>query len=368
MSDSTSIPIRYVSESNDPVLAAPRGPVKTPSYDILVPIPETADLDCDLVDIPRLLRTPLAVAADRGGTVTIASIPTVPSDVGSDQLHEAEDGSGIMGPVIRKAQEHVSTALDTATSLHEDVSVNGFVGVVDVPETAFADLTTDGDYDAIYLGRQTTNRVQLWDEAVISRVLDTVPCAVYVENIGVDAEARLEEVDAQVEPDGHSSSEPITDILLAIGTGPHSVLGAETARALANESGASVRALHLFQSTDDKVSQQKGRKALSLAEYVLSNLPAVESELRVSDDVITELLTEIEQCDVAIIGAPTEKPLLSRLLARSAPDELMSQSTASVITVRQPSEALDEVYYRWKRAVERTSGVDMPPAVEGRER
>jgi len=365
MSDPTTIPIRHVSELTSLNSSGIRGPIEPPSYNILVPIPGDADIDYDRFNIPRLLRTPLAVAADHDGTVTIANILTVPSDVDYDELKDTDGGSGIMNSVVRTAQEQVSFILDVTENPDEDITVNGFVGVVEVPEAAFVEFTTSEYYDAIYLAQYDSNRLHLWDEPMISSALDNTTSAVYVENIGSDTELRIEESDGQVVPDGHSSSEPITDILLAVGTGPHSVLAAETARALAHASGASVHALHLFPSTDDGTSRQKGKNALSLAEYVLSNLSTIESEARESEDIVAELLTEIEQYDVAIIGAPTKQPLLGRLFERSPSNELKSQSTTSVITVRQPKDAMKSVYYRWKRAVERTPGVDVSSDEEG---
>lgn len=364
MSDPTSIPIRPVSESSVPSSAATHGPVNTPSYDILVPVPGEEDIDPSLLNIPRLLQTPLAVADDRDGSVMVASILIAPSDVGAEEICTDENGPKMMEPVIEAAQQELATFLDIANDVGGDVTVHGFVGVADAPGTALGELTTGEQYDAVFLAQTHTDSLQLWDEPAIRSVHDTAHCAVYVENIGLDEERNVHESSADDASDSEPPSNRPTKILLAVGTGPHSVLGAETARAVAKASGASVHALHLLTNTDDGATRQKGRKALSLAEYVLSDLPDVECEAREAESPTNELLTEIEQYDLAIMGAPTKSSLLDRLFVRSPPEEAMARSTTSVITVRQPSEAMDSVYYRWKRAVERVTDEDLPPAEE----
>lgn len=367
MSDQTSIPIRHVSELSTPGSAARYSPVNTPSYDILVPIPGDEDIDSELLHIPRLLQTPLAVAEDRDGSVTIANILIAPSDVRPEELDNNENGTGMMESVIQAAKQELATFLDIANDISGDVSVHGFVGLVNAPEAGLCEPTTGDQYDAIFLAQTHMDSFQLWDEPTISSVLDTAHCGVYVENIGADEDLVFQESSGKTTPDGELSLDQPTDILLAVGTGPHSVLGAETARAVAKASGAGVHALHLITSSDDGPTRQKGRNALSLAEYVLSDLPNVECEMREVETTTDGLLTEIDQFDLSIIGAPTKSPLRSRLFTRSTPEEVIAQSTTSVITVRQPAEAMDSVYYRWKRAVERTTDVDLPPAEEGEE-
>ncbi|AGB31746.1 universal stress protein UspA-like protein [Natrinema pellirubrum DSM 15624] len=367
MSDHTSIPIRNVSELPTLSSAVTHSPVKTPSYDILVLIPGDKDIDPDLVNIPRLLQTPLAVAEDRDETVTIASILIAPSDIEPEELANNENGTGIMASVIQTAKQKLAIFLDIANDIGEDVSVQGFVGVVKALEAGLNEPTTGDQYDAIFLAQTNTDSLKLWDEPTISSVLDTVHCAVYVENIGADEDLVFQESSRGTAPDSEPPFNQPTDILLAVGTGPHSVLGAETARAVAKASGASVHALHLITSSDDGPARQKGRKALSLAEYVLSDLPNVECETREVETATDELLTEIDNYDLSLIGTPTKSSLLSRLFAQPTSEKVITQSTTSVITVRQPAEAMDSVYYRWKRAVERTTDVDISPAEKGEE-
>lgn len=284
-----------------------------------------------------------------------------PNDIPTDELETDGDGTGILDSVIRRAQEDLVTVLESAMDLASDVPVHGFVGVVEVPEAALSGVVTGEHYDGICFAQNSTGTVRLWNEPVISSVLNSAHCAVYIENIGAESELIVERSNSEPTQGDHGASRDVSDILLAVGTGPHTVLGAETARALAHAFGASVHALHLFTSSDE-VSRQDGEEALALAEYVLSDVPKVECEARSVEAVTEVLLAEIEQYDVAIIGAPTKQPLVSRLFARSTPDELVSQSDTSVITVRQPSEAMDSVYYRWKRAIERTS--DQPASAD----
>ena len=365
MSDQIAIPIRHIGELDSPASPVAHSPVTNPSYDVLVPLPGDQQSPYDTVDIPQLLQTPLAIAADREGTITVASILVAPSDVGTDELDTDTDASGIMDSVIDAAQSELAGLVDIANDLVETVSVHGFVAVVDVPESAFSEFTTDDAYDAIFLPQIKTESLHLWEEPIINSVLDTAHCAVYVENIGSERQLVLQDTNDGDGSDAELPAQEIGEILVAVGTGPHSVLGAETARAVAKASGAGVRALHLLTSSDDGPTRQKGRRALSLAEYVLSDLPDFESEIREVESPIDELLSEIENHDIAIVGAPTKSSLLRRLFAGPTPEQVMTQSTTSVVTVQQPSKAMDSVYYRWKRAVERTTKVDITPPEGG---
>lgn len=361
MPDPSEIPVRDFREGSTSVSSTIRHPIQHPSYNILVPIPGDAAIRYDQLQLSRLLRTPLAVAEDRGGAITIANILVAPDDIPAGDLEADSDGTGILDSVLRDAQEDLVTVLERAIELAGDVPVHGFVGVVDLPKSALSEFTTGEHYDGLCLAQNSTGSVRLWDEPVISDILGSAQCAVYIENIGAESELIVETPDGEATRDAHVDPRNVSDILLAVGTGPHTVLGAETARALATASGASVAALHLFTSSD-RASRQDGEEALTLAEYVLSDVPNVEFEARSVAGITDALLAEIDQYDVAILGAPTKQPLVSRLFARSTTDELVSQSDTSVITVRQPPDAMDSVYYRWKRAIERTA--DQPASTD----
>jgi len=362
MTDSMPIPVQQYSGTPKTSLTPDHGPVSSPSYDILVPLPDAKTVDYEQLNIPRLLRTPSAIAKDRNGSITVASIVTAPSEVDIDTEGDTNFPDE-MAQVINLAQDRVAKILDAVADYQEGVAVSGLVMVGHAPENVFAECTTGEGYDAVFFGQARGSGQRLWDQSVISTVLDTATCAVYLETLGTETDLLVADPEIEADRDEISPLDDLSSILLAVGTGPHSVLGAETARALGNISGASIRALHLFESTARERVKQ-GHKALDLTEYVLSDLSQFEFESRESDDVVADLLQEIEKYDVAILGAPTEQPLLRRLFGQSVPDEIEPQPTTSIVTVRQPSHALDSVYYRWKRAIERTSDGEDSPSPE----
>jgi len=362
MTEPMSIPVQHHDGTPKTSSIAAHGPVSSPSYDILVPLPDAKTADYDRLDIHRLLRTPLALADDRNGSVTIASIVTAPSEISLDTVGNA-NFSEEMTRIIDLARNRVANIRDAVADCREDVPVSGLVIVGHVPDDVFAECTTGERYDAIFLAQSRGSGQQLWDESLFSTILETAACAVYLETLGTKTDLLVADPEDETDRDKISSLDGLSSILLAVGTGPHSVLGAETARALGSTYGASIRGVHLFESTDAERLQQ-GRQALDLTEYVLSDLPDVDCESRESDNVVAELLQEIEKYDVAILGAPTKQPLLQRLFGQSVPDELEPQPTTSILTVRQPSHALNSVYYRWKRAIERTSVSEESPSLE----
>lgn len=363
MTESDSIPVQNYGRASKMSSIAAHGPVSSPSYDILVPLPDSETIDYDRLDIPRLLRTPLAIAKDRNGSITVASIVTVPGDIPLDTGGDANFPEE-MARVINLARERVTKVLDAMAGCQEGVPVSGLVMVGHVPENVLTECTARERYDAVFFAQIRGKGQRLWDQSVISTLLDTASSAVYLETLEIEMGLLAADPEVETERDEISSLDDLSGILLAVGTGPHSVLGAETARALGTISGASVRALHLFESTDAEHVQQ-GRKALDLTEYVLSDLSQVKCESRETDNVVADLLQEIEKYDVAILGAPTKQPLLQRLFSHSVPDELEPQPSTSILTVRQPSHALNSVYYRWKRAIERTSVSEDSPSLEG---
>lgn len=364
MTEPTSIPVQHHDGTPKPSSIAVHGPVSSPSFDILVPLPDAKTVDYDRLDIHRLLQTPFAIADDRNGSVTIASIVTAPSESSLDTVGDAGFPEE-MNRVIDLARNRVAKIRDSVADCREDVPVSGLVIVGHVPDDVFAECTTGERYDAVFLAQGRRSGQRLWDESLFSTILETAACAVYLETLGTKTDLLVADPEDGTDRDETSSLDDPSSILLAVGTGPHSVLGAETARALGSTYGASIRGVHLFESTDVERLDQ-GRKALDLTEYVLSDLPNVECESRESDDVVAELLQEIEKYDVAILGAPTKQPLLQRLFGQSVPDELEPQPTTSILTVRQPSHALDSVYYRWKQAIERTSVSEESPSLEER--
>ncbi|WP_135662724.1 universal stress protein [Halorhabdus rudnickae] len=363
MTDPMSVPVQHPDGTLKTSSIAAHGPVSSPSYDILVPLPDAKTVDYDRLDIHRLLRTPLAIADDRNGSVTIASIVTAPSEISLNKVADASF-SEEMTRVIDLARKRVAKIKDAVADCREDVPVSGLVIVGHVPDDVFAECTTGERYDAIFLAQGSRSEQRLWDESLFSTILETAACAVYLETLGTKTDLLVADPEDETDRDETSSLDDISSILLAVGTGPHSVLGAETARALGSTYGGSIRGVHLSESTDAERLQQ-GRKALDLTEYILSDLPDAEFESRESDNVVAELLQEIEKYDVAILGAPTKQPLLQRLFGQSLPDELEPQPTTSILTVRQPSHALDSVYYRWKQAIERTPDSEESPSLEG---
>lgn len=362
MTDPNSIPVTVCAEADgDSSPVADRtqhSPVATDSYKILVPIPEETTRKHESVNAGRLLRTPCSIAADRNGSVTITTIVNAPSDLSLAGVAADDEELSPLESLITTAQERIASIVEDVTSIHPSVAVHGTVVVGHLIENTMTQLSTTDRYSGLYIPRSENAESTLWDRSIIDEIVSTASCAVYVENIGKESEFQQPDEGGEngYKRKNQVSSENISDVLLAVGTGSHSVLGAETARALARECGSSVHALHLYSTTTERDVKTSGEDALSVCEYVLSDISDVTCSSREVEDVVEGLLTEIEQYDVAVIGAPTEESLRDRLFTTSKRTELTAESSVSIIMARQPRDAMNTVYYRWKRAIERTVG------------
>ncbi|WP_128906343.1 universal stress protein [Halorubrum amylolyticum] len=360
MTDPNSIPVTVCAETNRD--SAPVGdrtqhsPVAAASYKLLVPIPEQTTTKYGNINAVRLLRTPCSIAADRNGSVTITTILNAPSDLSLVDVAAGDEELSPLESLITTARERIASIVEDVASIYPSVSVHGSVVVGHLIENVVEQLTATDRYSGLFIPRSEDTETTLWDRSIIDEIVDTASCAVYIENLGEYSDIQRPEDSSGEEFTGENraSSNGTSDILLAVGTGTHSVLGAETARAIARHSGARVHALHLYSTTTERQVKAGGVDALSVCEYVLSDVPNVTCTSREVEHVVDDLLAEIEQYDVAVMGSPTEQPLLDRLFATSRRGEPTAESSVSIIMVRQPNDAMNTVYYRWKRAIERT--------------
>ena len=361
MTDPHSIPVTVCTEgskeSGPTSDRTQHPPVASDSYKILVPVPEeTVTNEEGSINAARLLRTPCSIAADRNGSVTITTVLNAPSDLSLAGVEAGDEELLPLESLITTAQERIASVVEDVASSYPSVPVHGTVVVGHLVGNTVQQLTATDRYNGLYVPRSADTETTLWDRSIIDEIVDTASCAVYVENIGGETAIRPtpgtdgKEIIEEHRPSSHG----ISDILLAVGTGTHSVLAAETTRAIARHTGASVDALHLYSSTTERQVKTGGEDALSVCEYVLSDLPNVTCTSREVEHIVDSLLAEIEQYDVAVMGAPTEQDLLGRVFTTADREEPTTESTASVIMVRQPKDAMNTVYYRWKRAIERT--------------
>jgi len=360
MTDPASIPVTVCTEQSgentSTVEQTQHSPVANASYKILVPLPEETAAKHGDINVSRLLRTPCSIAADRDGSVTITMVLNAPSDLPLTGVRAGDEELAPIENLISTGQAQIASIVDDVSNSYPSVSVHGTVVVGRLSENVMEQLTADDQYDELFIPRSEDTETTLWDRSLIEEMIDATSCAIYVENVGTGSEFHRPEDGDETTDLGKngSSSQSVSTILLAVGTGAHSVLGAEAARALARECDAKVNAIHLYSTATDQDVKASGEDALSVCEYVLSDIPNVTCTSREVDHVVDDLLREIEQHDVAVMGAPTKQLLVERVFKTGKREKDTMGSSVSVVMARQPSDAMNTVYYRWKRAIERT--------------
>ncbi|QRY21717.1 universal stress protein (plasmid) [Halobacterium sp. GSL-19] len=162
--------------------------------------------------------------------------------------------------------------------------------------------------------------------------------AVYVPNIDEHT------VDSLAE----SEAETIDSVLLLVGTGPHSELAAEAARAIAKAADAPVTVLHVVDPDGAGEKRADADDLLKFAEYVLGPDVTVNTELQEAPEATEVILEKAQAHDLTTIGAPEQQSRLEEVVFEPVQETLTQRSGVTVLMARDSDRTIRSLYYRWK--------------------
>ncbi|WP_232820474.1 universal stress protein [Halorussus litoreus] len=244
-----------------------------------------------------------------------------------------------------------------AQNLDSSVPTSAVVRVVTDTTEGILDVIGDGNETAVLLLRDAgIDGGEVLNRSTIDTVLADAECDVFVENLGVKrGENALYVPDVEehtVASLAQSDAETIDSILLPVGTGPHSALATEAARAVARATDASITVLHVISPDGSDRATTEGEDLLTFAEYVLGSDVTVETELREASDTTEEIVQEAKAHDFTSIGMPENKSRLEQFVFGSVQQTLSELSEVTVLLSRDPDRVMRSLYYRWKRGIE----------------
>lgn len=341
-------------------------PLIEPSeYSVFVPVTE-AFLDAYTgINVSRFLQTAVALAADNDGRVVLLGIETINDEatldtVRADLQAESEAGTSDRIETIEKRQRQLSEMVSVAQELDSDVPVSGGIRVVTDATDGILAVLDEGLETAVLLPRGAgLEDGGLLGRSTIDTILADAECDVFVENMGIkegDSSLYVPAVeDHTVASLAESEAKVIDSILLPVGTGPHSALATEAARAVALAADASVTILHVLSPDAAAEGRSDGEDLLKFADYVLGDDVRTQTELREASDTADEILEEATSHDIVSIGAPEKTHRLEKLVFGSVQQALSETSEATILMSRDPDRTSRSLYYRWKRGIEAMS-------------
>jgi len=350
------------SEHDEPLRSGPV--IHTPDYNVVVPItgellsPETG------INVRRLLQTAFALAKDNDGRVLLlglasvedeASLTTVREYVETDELNTPDSTSVL--EFVDERQSQLARIVDIAEDLNPDVSVKTTVRVVTDTTRGVLEVLGSGSEMAVLL-LQGTGLDEGWflSRSTIDTVLAEADCDVFVENLGTQSGNNalyIPNIDEHtVDSLAESEAETIESILLPVGTGPHSELATEAARAVAKAADAPVTVLHVVDPDASGEAKADASDLLKFAEYVLGPDVTVNTELREAAETTDVILEKAQTYDFTTIGAPEQQSRLERLVFEPVQETLTQRSDVTVLMVRDSDRTMRSLYYRWKQGLD----------------
>jgi len=341
------------------------GPVvESSEYLLFVPVTDTLLGTQTGINVERFLQTAVAIAADNDGKVLLLGIESVSSDTTLETVREyvrtgqpADGESTDIVETIETREEQLTAMTAVAQDLHTNVSVSGALRVVTDITEGILDVLDDGTEAAVLLPRGAgLEEGWLLRRSTVDRILSDAECNVFVENMGIEPGGTGLYVpaveDHTVASLAESEGDSIDSILLPVGSGPHSALAAEAARAVARAAGASVTVLHVVPTDASAETRSDGEDLLQFAAYVLGSDVTVETVLREAPDTAAAIVEAATAHDFISIGAPAAKGRLESLVFESVQQTLSAESDATVLMSRDVDRTSRSLYYRWKRGIE----------------
>jgi len=335
-----------------------------PDYSVVVPV--VSDLfDSDTgINARRFLQTAIALADDNDGRVVLLGIAAVDDEGVLEQAREYTqsargEAEQFLPQIVSERQSQLAKIVNVAEGIEEDVSVRGVVRVVADTTRGILDALGSGSETAVLLLRGTGfEEGWVLGNSTIDAVVDEAECDVFVENIGVrEGSHSLYVPDVEghtVASLAESEAETIDSILLPVGTGPHSALAAEAARAVARTLDASVTVLHVIAPEASGKDRSDAKDLLTFAEYILGSEVESDTELREASDPTDVILEEAQNHDFTSIGSPEQKFRLRDLVFQPVQETLVGKSDVTVLMGRDSDRTTRSLYYRYTRAMEKS--------------
>lgn len=149
----------------------------------------------------------------------------------------------------------------------------------------------------------------------VDRLIQRVPCDLYVERIGQEANG-------------------VDSILLPVAGGPHVRPAASVAKAIAARNDATV---HVFSVADSETDSTTARMYIARAEMSLKETSGpdiqVESVIHDSEDIVEAIIAVAADHDVIVFGA-TRQGVLHRRLVGSVPRRIVHRTDQTVLLAR----------------------------------
>lgn len=144
-------------------------------------------------------------------------------------------------------------------------------------------------------------------------------------------------------PEGASSPERITSVLVAVGGGPHSGAAVDAARELAAERDAWLELFHVVSRDDAESTVDVGEAYLSAATERLGDFDDADDWLVEDGPAADAVVEQSEYYDVVVVGTPTTGRV-SRFVFGSTAERVTEEADAPVVVVEADgsTELLDE--------------------------
>ncbi|WP_244605352.1 universal stress protein [Halorhabdus rudnickae] len=316
------------------------------------------------INVRRLLQTAVALAEDNDGRVLLlglataddeSSLKAVREQIEAGKLNTSDSSPGVK--FVEERQSQLTRIVDIAQDLGQDVSVTATVRVVTDPTNGILDILKSRREMAVLLLRGTSlDEGGFLSRSTIDAVLAEADCDVFVENLGTQSGSNalyIPDIDGNtVASLAESEADTIDSVLLPVGTGPHSALATEAARAVASAADAPVTVLHVIDPDASGKSRADAKDLLKFAEYVLGPAVTVETEIQEAADP-TEVIVETAQMhDFTAIGAPEQQSRLEHLVFESVQETLTERSRVRVLIARDSDRTMRSLYYHWKQGID----------------
>jgi nucleotide-binding universal stress UspA family protein len=334
-----------------------------PDYSVVVPVVSDLFDNSAGINARRFLQTAIALADDNDGQVVLLGIATVDDAAALEQVREDSKsdnegrGEKLVPEVVTERQSQLAQMVNVAEEIDQDPPVRAVVRVVTDTTQGVLDALGDGSETAVLLLRRPgVDEGWLLGNETVDTIVAEAECDVFVENVGGRGGSH-----ALYVPDveGHtvaslaeSEAGTFDSILLPVGTGPHSALAAEAARAVARKYNASVTILHAIDPDAPRKERSDAKDLLTFAEYVLGPKVASETELREALNPTDVIIEEAQNHDFTSIGFPEQKFKLRNLIFKPLQKTLLGKRNVTVLMGRDADRTTRSLYYRYKRAME----------------
>ncbi|MFC4359695.1 amino acid permease [Halobium salinum] len=244
-------------------------------YRLLVSI---ADVD----DVGQLMRTAVDLVRDRDGEILVLNVVNTPRQMS-------------LGDQRRVASQENRRLVREAMSVAEEagVPVSGTVRYAHEPENAILNTAEQYDTGGILVGwgGDRSGRRNVVLGSTVDDVVREADADVFVEKVGDGAAEAA---------DGH-----VRSVLLPIAGGPHTELAAETARVIAESTGASVHAVRVVSPADGSVADAESHLQ-SVADVFEGSDVHLETRVIEHDDVSAALVEAAADHDLTVVGSSRE--------------------------------------------------------------